>query len=245
MNVVVLMAGSSHAFNESDCNFPKPLVEIDGKPMLERVVDNITSLITHNNKIIFIIRKSDNDKYYLSKSLSLLVPECTIIPAPSNTSGAAVTALLAIEEVNMSKPMVIINGDQIIDIEMPKILKKFNSSDAGVLVFKSVHPRWSYVRCNEAGYVTESAEKRPISNLATAGFYFYKEARLYFDAVKRMIMKDSHINNIFYICPVFNEIILDGGKILAIRIKKEQYHSLMTPKMAATYESFLLSNSQS
>ena len=113
-------------------------------------------------------------------------------------------------------------------------------ADAGVVVFKAVHPRWSFVQCDESGYVVESAEKKPISNLATAGVYYYKKADSFIEAAKRMILKGSHVNNIYYVCPVFNEMILDGKKIVVSEIEHTEYHSLSTPNLVSKYEEYLI-----
>jgi NDP-sugar pyrophosphorylase family protein len=240
MNIVVLMAGDNELFKDSAYNFPKPLIEIDNKPMVQHVVENIMPLIEHGDKVIFVTRKEDSEKYYLTNTLQLLVPDAVVVPVSGNTSGAAVTALLAIEEMNEEKSLLIINGDQIIEKNLLELVNKMKDVDAGVVVFRSVHPRWSFVRCDEDGYVVESAEKRPISNLATAGFYYYKKAGSFIEAAKRMILKGSHVNNAYYVCPVFNEMILDNKKIIVTKIEDKEYHSLSTPKMVSKYEEYLI-----
>ena len=240
MNIVVLMGGDNELFKSSTYTFPKPLIEIDNKPMAQHVVENIMPLIENGDKVIFVTRKEDSEKYYLTNALQLLVPDAVVVPVSGNTSGAAVTALLAIEEINEEESLLIINGDQIIERNLLELVNKMKSADAGVIVFRSVHPRWSFVRCDEDGYVVESAEKRPISNLATAGFYYYKKAHDFIESAKRMILKGSHVHDIYYVCPVFNEMILDNKKITVSEIENTEYHSLSTPKMVSKYEEYLI-----
>lgn len=239
MNVIILMAGSSDKFYESGCKYPKSLVEIDNRPVVERVVENIGPLITDGNKIIFITNKIDNDKFYLNNILKLLVPNSIVVEVSGEVAGAAISTLLAIKEIDMLEPLVIINGDQIIDESPVKLVNYLEGFDAGTVVFESIHPRWSYVRCDEQGFVVEAEEKNPISTLATAGFYFYKIAKDYFKFTKSMILKNASIDDMFYICPVFNEMILAQKNIAIIEIKRKQYHSLMDPEMVASYENFL------
>lgn len=236
MNIVVLMAGGSDEFYKNGSQYPKSLIEINGVTMMELVINNIKDLNTNNNNLIFVIRK-DDDRHYLGDSIKLLLPHANIVTVESNVSGAAVTSLLAIEYIDEKIPILLLNGDQIININMNNVIKKFNSSDsdAGVLIFPSVHPRWSYVRLDDSNYVIESAEKKPISNYATAGVYYYKKASDYIKCTKKMILKGADTGGNYYICPVFNEMILKQKKISTYAIKASQYHSLMSPSQVNQY----------
>ena len=239
INIVVLMAGAHKEFQESGYSFPKPLIEIANKPIAQLVVDNIRPLFDRSDNIVFVVRKEDSEKYYLNNVLNLLVPNSVVIPVAGDTAGAAITALLAIEEIDETKPLLIINGDQIIDANLLSLVDDIEGYDAGTVVFRSVHPRWSYVRCDKDNFVIEAAEKKPISDLATAGFYYYKKASSYIESVKSMILKDAHVGGVFYVCPVFNEMVLCQKRIAVTEISSKKYHSLMSPKMVAQYENYL------
>ena len=107
------------------------------------------------------------------------------------------------------------------------------------MTLAAVHPRWSYVRCDEDGLVVEAAEKRPISRLATAGAYWYRRGSDFVEAVMAMIRKDASVEGRFYVCPAFNELILRGLRIGTRHIDRAQYFSLATPRSVATYEELL------
>jgi dTDP-glucose pyrophosphorylase len=92
--------------------------------------------------------------------------------------------------------------------------------DGGILTFESAHPKWSFAKLDEYGYVTEVAEKKPISNNATVGIYYWKKGSDYVKYVEQMISKNIRTNNEFYVCPVFNEAINDGKKIKSFTIEK-------------------------
>ena len=248
MNVVILMAAGFDEFSDSKkSNFPKFLTEINNKTLVHHVIDGISPFIDKGYKIIFVIRKVDDEKYFLSRTLKLLATNCVVIANPGQSAGGAISALLTIEEVNETEPLLIINGDQIIEENLFDLVKNFQNSnvDAGTVVFNSVHPRWSFVKCNEEGYVIEAAEKKPISNLATAGFYYYKIAGEFFDSVKKMVLKDADVNGQFYVCPAFNEMVLSDKKISIFKIDQKKYHSLMTRKMIEDYEFYLLNKKNS
>jgi len=223
------MAGPDTAFDGSFA-FGKSLVEIDQRPIIEHVVTNLATIDAA--EFIFVIRKDDARRHHLDAVLKLLVPTCTIVVADSDTAGAACTALLAIDHIAVDQPLVVTNGDQFIEADLAEILRQFQEKDldGGVIVFDAVHPRWSYVRVNQDGCVVEAAEKRPISRHATAGFYYFRTGRIFIDATEEMIKKDDSVNNNFYVCPAFNQMILHDKKIGIYSIPSGAYHSLTTPR---------------
>jgi dTDP-glucose pyrophosphorylase len=131
------------------------------------------------------------------------------------TEGAACTTLLAKEFINSDAPLVIANSDQYIDWNSNECLYAFSAGgiDAGIITFHSNHPKWSYARLDDNGFVAEVAEKKPISDHATVGIYFWKRGKDYVKYAEQMIAKNIRVNNEFYVAPVFNEAILDGAKI--------------------------------
>ena len=78
--------------------------------------------------------------------------------------------------------------------------------------------------------VIEVAEKKVISNNATAGIYYYRKGKDFVKAAYSMIQKDIRINNEFYICPIFNEMIINDKLIKIYPIDKEKMHGLGTPE---------------
>jgi dTDP-glucose pyrophosphorylase len=91
--------------------------------------------------------------------------------------------------------------------------------DGGVVTFTATHPKWSFAKV-ENGYVTEVAEKNPISDIATVGIYYWAKGSNYVKYVEQMIDKNIRTNNEFYICPVFNEAIQDNKKVKIFHIEK-------------------------
>ena len=114
------------------------------------------------------------------------------------------------------------NSDQFIEWDASNVIYSFtnSNSDGGILTFKSSHPKWSYAKLNDEGYVIEVAEKKPISDNATVGIYFWKKGSDYVKYAEKMIEKNIRTNNEFYVCPVFNEAIQDSKKIIIKDINK-------------------------
>jgi len=218
LNVLIPMAGAGSRFAQAGFTFPKPLIEVHNKPMIQVVVENLN--ITAN--YIFIVQKEHYEKYNLKYLLNLIAPDCTIVQVEGVTEGAACTTLLAKEFIDNDKHLVIANSDQFIEWNSNEAMYGFNADDidAGMLTFKATHPKWSYAKLDDVGFVSEVAEKKVISDNATVGVYYWNKGSDYVKYAERMIEKDIRVNNEFYVCPVFNEAIEDGKKIKIKEIPK-------------------------
>ncbi|HAI42199.1 MAG TPA: glycosyl transferase family 2, partial [Maribacter sp.] len=118
--------------------------------------------------------------------------------------------------------MLIANSDQIVNYQKEnfKYLTNLTNVDAIVWTFNDVHPKWSFVRTNSRGFITEVAEKKPISNIATWGIYWYRKGKDFVNYANQMIAKNIRVNNEFYIAPVYNEMIQAGGKIIPFYVNE-------------------------
>jgi HAD superfamily hydrolase (TIGR01509 family) len=211
LNILIPMAGKGSRFADRGYVFPKPLVEIKGKPMIQLVIENLNI----DANYIFIVQKEHVEKYNIKQMLEILKPGCTVIELDEVTEGAAVTTLLAKEFINNGSPLLLANSDQYIEWDSSEVMYNFLNSDidGGILTFDSTHPKWSYAKVDDNNFVTEVAEKNPISNNATVGIYFWKKGSDYVKYAEEMINKDIRVNGEFYVCPVFNEAISDTRKI--------------------------------
>ena len=218
MNVLIPMAGAGSRFAQAGYTFPKPLIEVDGKPMIQVVVENL-NIEAH---YIFIVLKTHYEKYNLQQVLNLISPGCDIVQVDTITEGAACTTLLAKDLINNDQPLLMANSDQFVEWNSNECLYAFtaDSIDAGIVTFEATHPKWSYARLGADGFVSEVAEKNPISNLATVGIYYWKHGSDYVQFAEQMIAKNIRTNNEFYVCPVFNEAIQSGKKVRVKAVKK-------------------------
>jgi beta-phosphoglucomutase-like phosphatase (HAD superfamily)/dTDP-glucose pyrophosphorylase len=218
MNVLIPMAGAGSRFTQAGYTFPKPLIEVHGKPMIQVVVDNL-NIEAH---YIFLVQKEHYEKYNLKQLLNLIAPGCDIIQVDGLTGGAACTTLLAKEYINNDQPLLMANSDQFIEWNSNECLYAFTADgiDGGIVTFKATHPKWSFAKIGEDGFVTEVAEKNPISDIATVGVYYWKHGSDYVKYAEQMVEKNIRTNNEFYVCPVFNEAIGDGKKIRVKNIEK-------------------------
>ena len=218
MNVLIPMAGAGSRFAQAGYTFPKPLIEVNGKPMIQVVVDNL-NVDAH---FIFLVQKDHYEKYNLKQVLNLIKPGCDIVLVDGMTEGAACTTLLASHLIDTDAPLLMANSDQVVEWDSNECLYAFGADeiDGGILTFKATHPKWSYAKLGDDGFVSEVAEKNPISDNATVGIYYWKHGSDYVKYANQMIEKDIRTNNEFYVCPVFNEAIQDDKKIRIKEVRK-------------------------
>ncbi len=231
LNIVIPLSGEGTSFQTAGYTFPKPLIDIKGKPMIQVVIENIRPKFKH--KFILICKKEHYDKYSLSQIFNNATKgnyETIQLFAP--TQGAACTVLTAVDIINNEDELIVANGDQIIDVDINKFINfaRKSKADGVILTFSSQHPRWSYARVGKKNVVLEVAEKKVISDKATVGIYYFKKGSYFVQAAFSMIDKNIRLNNDFYVCPVFNELILEGKKVISWEIKQEQMHGLGTPE---------------
>ena len=217
-NILIPMAGEGSRFKSAGYSFPKPMIDVNGKPMIQLVVDNLG----FDANFIYVVRKEHYDNFNLKNFLNLITPNCEIIIVDKLTEGAACTTLLAENYIDNDNPLIIANSDQFMEWNPVDFYYKMieTKADGGILTFRSTHPKWSYVKLNSSNNVIELKEKDVISDIATTGVYYYRKGSEYVKYAKQMIEKNIRVKNEFYVAPVYNEYILDNKKIKTYDVDK-------------------------
>lgn len=238
ISIVVPMCGEGRQFAERGYTFPKPLVEIEGQPLVEHVVRSLTPTGAH--RFIFICRAEHVSGYALGNVLELLAPGCRVVTVTKPTAGALCSVLLALEHLPHDGELLVANADQCVDVSIDRFL---NSARAGqwdgyLMTFPNTHPRWSYAR-TEGDHVVAVAEKQPISRHATVGLYYFRRGRDFVAGAERMLVKNASIGGEFYVAPVYNELVLRQQRIGIFPIDASQMHGLGTPEEVERYQAWL------
>ena len=219
MNIVIPMAGLGKRFEDAGYTLPKPLIDVAGKPMIMRVVENLNKV---DEKHIFIAQKSHCQAFDVEGTLKIMRPSCELIQLDGLTEGTACTILKAVHLIDNEDELIIANSDQLVLDEgfLEKGLNFFrkNNMDGGIWCFLSQDPKWSFAKISPDCTVSEVAEKTHISDLATVGVYYFKKGSSFVKAAKAMIEKNIRVNNEFYTCPTYNQAIAAGEKIAVYMI---------------------------
>jgi len=227
LNVLIPMAGKGSRFAAAGYSFPKPLIDVLGKPMIQWVVENVNL----KSKYTFIAQKEHIEKYSLPTLLNLIAPGCNVVPVDGVTEGAACTALLAKKHIDNNNPLLILNSDQYLEWDLIHSLYQLenNNADGAIFTFHSTHPKWSYVkRAPGTTTIIEVAEKKPISTDATCGVYWWRKGSDFVKYANKMIDANDRTLGEYYICPVYNYAIEDGKSIQAVSVRA--MHGLGTPE---------------
>jgi NDP-sugar pyrophosphorylase family protein len=218
LNIVIPMAGRGSRFANAGYELPKPLVDVNGRPMIACVVENIRPTCEH--RFIFLVLADHARDYALEALLEEIAPGCEVVLVDETTEGAACTVLLARKLIDGPAPLMIANSDQWVGCDIDAYLAAMQDPEVDGLIMTmwADHPKWSYVRTDGSGAVTDVVEKEVVSNDATTGIYNFCRGADFVAAADRMISRDLRVNGEFYVAPVYNTLIQNGAEIRAFNI---------------------------
>lgn len=221
LNIVVPMAGRGSRFADAGYTSPKPLIEINGKHMIQLVINNLKPVCPH--RFIFVCQQSHVDKYSLEKVFAEACDNYEIVGIEGITEGAAVTVLKAREFFESDAPLMIANSDQWVDVDINDYLADIDERglDGSMLTMKASDPKWSYAKLNTNRLVTEVVEKVVVSDEATVGIYNFSRGSDFCKFADLMIKKDLKSNGEFYVAPVYTLMASNRAKIGVYNIGKE------------------------
>ena len=227
------MAGRGSRFNEQGYIDSKPFIDISGKPMIQRVIENLNIEFDEQYEFVIICLREDYDRYDFSKFQDWIGHKgYDVVVLDDVTEGAAQTVLMAKDLIDNNIPLMTMNSDQMIDYNPKETFELFGKFDGGIPCFYGEGVEWSYAKTQD-GFVTEVAEKVEISNNATAGYYYWSKGSDYVKYAEQMIEENSRTNNEFYVAPVYNWAIKDGKKIVISMVEK--MYELGTPEYLKEY----------
>ncbi len=235
LNVVIPMAGLGSRFRDAGYTLPKPFIDVNGKPMIENVIQN---LYVPDATYILIMQKEHQIQH--ADIIADIASRYTIktISVDKLTEGTACTVLYSRRLINNETPLLIANSDQIVDIDIQDFIADVSNRnlDGSILTFidHARDPKWSFAQL-EGDLVTRVKEKVSISEFATVGIYYFASGRKFVNAAIDMIIENDRVNNEFYTCPVYNYMIADNQKIGIFNIKLESMHGIGTPNDLTDY----------
>ena len=243
INIVIPMAGAGSRFVHAGYSKPKPFIDVCGKMMIERVLDNLKM---NECRFIIIARAVhlSSEKDSIGKLRERY--NCHVLSTNKLTEGAACTILLSTWDINNDDPLLLANSDQIVEADLNLYIKDSDARnmDGSILTFYADHPKWSYAKVDENGYLVELREKQVISKHATVGLYYYRRGRDFVNSAIEMIANNDRVNNEFYTAPAYNYSLGAGLKIGIYEIKESEMFGLGTPEDLDIYVKYLNSKGE-
>jgi NDP-sugar pyrophosphorylase family protein len=240
INILIPMAGAGSRFAKAGYEKPKPFIDVNGKPMIARVLENLSY---PEARYILVGRK---DQMEQESELVKEIEEkynAIFVPIEKLTEGTACTVLYAKKMIDNDTPLLIANSDQIVDMNIGDFIDdcKNRNLDGSILTFidKEMSSEWSFAKTDDMGLVTEVKEKIVISDRATVGIYLFSRGKDFVDSAIEMIIENDRVNNEFYTCPTYNYLIKEGQKIGIYDIEFDQMHGIGTPEDLNLYLDFI------
>lgn len=216
INIVIPMAGAGSRFAKAGYVDPKPLIPINGVPMIKLVINNL--MPTQPHRFIFICQKEHSQKYGLQQKLKSWSANAEVIEINGLTEGAACTVLAAKNLINNQDALMIANSDQYVDINIDDYLDFMETGnlDGLIMTMTANDPKWSFVKVDDDNLVRDVVEKVVISDEATVGIYNFKHGSDFVAAAEAMIESNLRVNNEFYVAPTYNQLINDKNHKVGI-----------------------------
>lgn len=231
INVVIPMAGAGSRFAKAGYAKPKPFIDVAGKPMIVRVLEN---LALRDARYILVARR---EHLQIEAELVREIEDnyhATFVAIDGLTEGTACTVLHVRHLINNTTPLLIANSDQVVDFEPSLFVKDCfeRKLDGSILTFedKARDPKWSFARIDNEGFVLEVKEKKAISENATVGIYLFCKGADFIDATIEMMLRQDRVNSEYYTCPTYNYLIERGKRIGIYDVSVDAMHGLGTPE---------------
>ncbi len=233
-NILIPMAGRGSRFEEQGYTDKKPFIDVNGKPMIHRVIKNLGMEFDKEYMFILICLQEDFDKYDFTEFEKVIGHNSyDVVILDDVTEGAAQTVLTAKHLINDDTPLMTMNSDQLVDWDIERLFEMCEQFDGVIPCFYGEGNAWSYARTLDNGYVQEVAEKKQISNYATAGYYYWKKGSDFVKYAEQMIKDNSRTNGEFYVAPVYNWAVKDGKRVGVFMV--DRCYSLGTPEDLQEY----------
>lgn len=234
LHIIMPMAGEGSRFRNAGWTTPKPLIELNGKPLFVRAIESVR-IESAPMKYSFIVRQENIDRYAIDNSIKAILPEANIYSVEKTTRGSVETCLIAENGICDEDAVVVMDCDlEFRSAEYGRLIENalhVDSDEAcgGALVsFESNDPKYSYAELSENGLVRRTAEKEVISCHALCGSYFFSSGREFKSAAHRLLAEPVMLKPEFYVSLLYNYLLSDGSPVCLAQM--EMYRSYGTPE---------------
>jgi len=229
IQLIIPMSGIGKRFIDAGYQDPKPLIKVDGKPIIEHVVD----LFGRPDDTIFICNEKHLKETNMREILKTISPNCKIFSVPNENRKGPVDAVNKISDyIDESKETIVSYCDYGTEWDYEKFLEETrkSNSDGAIACYTGFHPHmlgsdnYAFVKTSN-NKATQVQEKKPftddkMSELASNGTYYFKNGKLVKDYFKKLIDLDINLNGEFYVSLVYNLLINDGLTVTTFLIDK-------------------------
>jgi NDP-sugar pyrophosphorylase family protein len=226
MKILIPMAGLGSRFPSHLYPMPKPLISVNGEPMISKAIKSINLEGQH----LFVIAKNEFTNS-VKETIRSICSDAEFIEIDYVTEGPAVSALLFKELINTEEELVIANCDQIMEWDSSKFLLNARLNDGCIVTYHTETKKNSYATVDKNALVTEVREKQVISNISLNGIHYWKRGKDFVESAESMIAaQDRAPNGEFYIGPTYNYMISNNLDVGIYHIPNQMHHPVGVPE---------------
>jgi NDP-sugar pyrophosphorylase family protein len=229
MQIVIPLSGIGKRFKEAGYTVPKPLIDVDGRPMIQHVIQ----LFPGETNIIFICNDLHLHETNMRDILMEICPTCQIIEVSVENRRGPVDAVLQASHVIQDESEVIVSYCDYGTVwDYPRFLKdvRNNQADGAIPAYIGFHPHmlgkdhYAYMT-HQDKWMTAIQEKKPFTDnkmneYASNGTYYFKKGSLMKNYFRQLISEGIQINGEYYVSMVYNLLVKDGLKVRIFEIEK-------------------------
>ncbi|MBK3773450.1 NTP transferase domain-containing protein [Azospirillum brasilense] len=246
MQIVIPMSGFGERFRRAGYTVPKPLIEVDGKPIIEHVV----GLFPGATSVLFIVNRDhlDEPAYRLRETLERIAPSGRILPIDPHKLGPINAVLQVAEAIDMDAPTIVNYCDFtcLWDFDAFQAHARETGCDGSVIGYTGFHPHmlgstnYAYVR-SEGVWARDIQEKkpftdRPMGEFASSGTYYFRTGAVMRECFEETMRRGLMVNGEYYVSMAYKPL-LDAGRPVTV-FPVEHFMQWGTPQDLQEYRWF-------
>lgn len=243
MQVVIAMSGFGERFRRAGYEIPKPLIEVEGRPIISHVVD----MFPGDNDFIFICNQDHlaEPEFRMEAILKEICPTGQIIAIEPHKLGPVHAVLSAQPSIDLDQPTIINYCDFTCYWDFNHFAQQVIQADCdgAIPCYTGFHPHmlgstnYAYVR-ETNGWVEDIQEKQPYTDqpmqeYASSGTYFFRTGKLAIKYCQRVKDEKLDLNGEYYVSLVYKPMLSDECRVMVYPI--QHFMQWGTPEDLAVY----------
>ena len=243
MQIVIPMSGFGERFRRAGYSIPKPLIEVEGKPIIAHIID----MFPGEKDFIFICNQDHllESDYNMTGLIQRYCTSARIVGISPHNLGP-IHAVQQVEHLlDMSKPIVVNYCDFTCywDWAHFKRFVKETGCAGAIPAYKGFHPHtlgstnYAYIRENNS-WVDDIQEKQPYTNnrmdeFASSGTYYFASAQIMSNSFRLTRDQNLNVDGEYYVSLAYKPL-LHNNQLIAV-YPLQHFMQWGTPEDVAEY----------
>jgi len=243
VQIIIPMSGFGERFRKAGYKVPKPLIEVDGKPIVAHIID----MFPGEKDFIFVCNQEhlDEPTYHMETILKKYCPSGRIVGIAPHKLGPIHSVKQVENLLDPKKPTIVNYCDFTCYFDwnhFRRFVKKTNCTGA-ILAYIGFHPH-SLGKTNYAymveknGWVKDVQEKQPYTNnrmeeFASSGTYYFSSAQIMIEAFSKVIAKNLNVGGEYYVSLAYKILLANENKVAVYPL--QHFMQWGTPEDLAEY----------